>query len=146
MPAGLISIFKIRKASTDKLFPGRFVHYMNLDYTHWDRPDFSDTAVAQIEEGHWLRAAGLKEFKRLGLHLRDGEGKLITIDDPKLDTIWKRCGELSMPVSIHVADPVAFWLPYYQRNERWTELKDHPKWWFGDSKIFPPHRELLAAQ
>ena len=139
------SIFQRRKASTDKLFPGRFVHYMNLDYSHWDRPDFSDTAVAQIEEGHRLGAAGLKEFKRLGLYLRDGEGKLITIDDPKLDPVWKRCGELSMPVSIHVADPVAFWLPYDQRNERWTELKDHPKWWFGDPKIFPPHRELLAA-
>ena len=50
------SIFQRRKASTDKLFPGRFVHYMNLDYTHWDRPDFSDTAVAQIEEGHRLGA------------------------------------------------------------------------------------------
>jgi hypothetical protein len=101
--------------------------------------------VKQVEEGHRLGAAGLKEYKRLGLYLRDGEGKLIRIDDPKLDPVWKRCGELKMPVSIHVADPRAFWLPYDSSNERWTELKDHRAWWFGDTNIYPPRMELLDA-
>jgi len=143
--SGKPSVFQQRKELADRLFPGRFLHYMNLDYGAWDHPDFADQAVAQIEEGHRLGAAGLKEFKRLGLYLRDQSGELIAIDDARLDPVWQRCGELSMPVSIHVADPVAFWLPYNQRNERWTELKDHPKWWFGDPKVFPPHEELLAA-
>lgn len=59
--------------------------------------------------------------------------------------MWKRLGELGMPVSIHVADPKAFWGPYDATNERWKELKDHPNWWFGDPKKFPPREELLAA-
>jgi|UPI0004BBC50C predicted TIM-barrel fold metal-dependent hydrolase len=139
------SAFETTKALADRLAPGRFLHYMNLDYRRWDDEDFSEQAVQQIEEGHRLGAAGLKEYKRLGLYLRDGQGKLIKIDDPKLDPVWKRCGELGMPVSIHVADPVAFWLPYNNKNERWTELKDHKNWWFGDPDIFPPHQELLAA-
>ena len=50
-----------------------------------------------------------------------------------------------MPVSIHVADPRAFWLPYDENNERWTELKDHRSWWFGDAAKYPPREELLAA-
>ena len=50
-----------------------------------------------------------------------------------------------MPVSIHVADPKAFWEPYDAKNERWVELKDHPRWWFGDPKQFPPRMDLLAA-
>src|SRR5258706_324103 len=85
------------------------------------------------------------EYKRLGLYLRDKEGKLIKIDDPKLDPVWKRCGELNMPVSIHVADPKAFWLPYNDQNERWKELKDHRSWWFGDPNIYPGREELLEA-
>jgi len=108
---------------TDRLFPGRFVHYMNLDYAGWDQADFSERAVRQIEEGHRLGAAGFKEYKRLGLYLRDGAGKLIRIDDPKLDRVWKRCGELGLPVSIHVADPQAFWLPYNEQNERWNDSR-----------------------
>jgi len=139
------SAFEKQKMLADRLFPGRFLQYMNLDYSGWDDPDFSDRAVKQIEEGHRLGAAGLKEYKRLGLYLRDGEGNLIKIDDPKLDPVWKRCGELGMPVSIHVADPVAFWLPYNRNNERWTELKDHKQWWFGDPNVFPPHTSLLEA-
>ncbi|PYL00377.1 MAG: hypothetical protein DME19_05320 [Verrucomicrobia bacterium] len=139
------SEFERNKQLADKLFPGRFVHYMNLDYTGWDQADFPERAVKQIEEGHRLGAAGFKEFKRLGLYLRDGSGKLIRIDDPKLDPVWKRCGDLGMPVSIHVADPKAFWLPYNPTNERWKELKDHPAWWFGDTNKYPSHEALLGA-
>jgi predicted TIM-barrel fold metal-dependent hydrolase len=139
------SEFERNKALADGLYPGRFLHYMNLDYKGWDRPDFSERAVKQIEEGHRLGAAGFKEWKRLGLYLRDGSGKLVKIDDPKLDPVWKRCGELNMPVSIHVADPRAFWLPFDSSNERWTELKDHRPWWFGDKDVYPPRMELLEA-
>lgn len=129
----------------DRLHPGRFVHYMNLDYNGWDDPGFSDRAARQIEEGHRLGAAGLKEYKRLGLSLRDNKGKLIKIDDAKLDPVWRKCGELGLPVSIHVADPRAFWLPYDETNERWAELKDHRAWWFGDAAKYPPREELLEA-
>ena len=142
---GAPSAFERNKKLADALFPGRFLHYMNLDYSGWDEPDFAERAIKQIEEGHRLGAAGLKEYKRLGLNLKDKSGKLIRIDDPKLDGVWKRCGELNMPISIHVADPKAFWEPYNDTNERWTELKDHRGWWFGDPNVHPPRMELLDA-
>jgi Amidohydrolase/Carbohydrate family 9 binding domain-like len=139
------SRFEKAKALTDKAFPGRFLHYMNLDYTGWDDDDWSARAAKQVEEGFRLGAAGLKEWKRLGLFLRDGKKNLLRVDDPKLDAVWAKCGELGLPVSIHVADPRAFWLPYDDKNERWTELKDHKSWWFGDAAKYPPREELLAA-
>ncbi|MGE5611097.1 MAG: amidohydrolase family protein [Bacillota bacterium] len=144
-PNGEASAFEQGKRLTDSRYPGRFLHSMMLDYRGWDRPGFSQEAVKQIEEGHRLGAAGLKEFKRLGLYLRDGAGKLIRIDDPKLDPVWKRCGELNMPVSIHVGDPKAFWLPFDDKNERWKELKDHRDWWFGDATKYPAWKELLES-
>lgn len=140
---GTPSEFERNKQIADQLYPGRFIQYMNLDYANWDQPDFSAQAVKQIEEGHRLGAGGFKEYKRLGLYLRDGKGELIKVDDPKLDAMWERCGELHMPVSIHVADPKAFWLSYNEKNERWQELKDHKSWWFGDTNKFPPWKELL---
>jgi predicted TIM-barrel fold metal-dependent hydrolase len=142
---GAPSEFEQNKKLADNLFPGRFLQYVNLDYADWDQPDFSARAVKQIEEGYRLGAAGFKEWKRLGLYLRDGKGHLLKIDDPKLDPVWERCGELNLPVSIHVADPRAFWLPYDEKNERWKELKDHKSWWFGDPSKFPPWKDLLEA-
>lgn len=140
-----ISDFERNKKLADEMFPGRFLHYINLDYSAWDEADFAERAVKQVEEGHRLGAAGLKEFKRLGLYLRDKNKNLIKVDDPKLDGVWKRCGELGMPISIHVADPKAFWEPYDDKNERWTELKDHKNWWFGDPAVYPPRMELVEA-
>lgn len=139
------SQFERNKALVDRVAPGRFLLYFNLDYSGWDKADFGERAARQVEEAHRLGAAGFKEYKRLGLYLRDGQGQLLRIDDPELDPLWRRCGELDMPVSIHVADPRAFWLPFEPSNERWKELKDHRPWWFGDPRVYPPREELLAA-
>ncbi len=141
---GRPSDFEQTKRFTDERFPGRFLEYMNLDYADWDAPDFAQRAVAQVEEGARLGAAGFKEFKRLGLFLRDKKGHLLKVDDPKLNPMWDRLGELGMPVSIHVADPRAFWGPYDATNERWAELKDYPRWWFGDPAKYPSREGLLA--
>ncbi len=142
---GQPSAFEKLQTLGNRLAPDRFVLYFNLDYAGWDEPNFSEQAVKQVERAHELGAAGLKEYKRLGLFLRDGRGELIRIDDPKLDPVWRRCGELGMPVSIHIADPRAFWLGYDPNNERWKELKDHRNWWFGDPERFPSREHLLAA-
>jgi predicted TIM-barrel fold metal-dependent hydrolase len=142
---GAPSAFEQTKKFADERFPGRFLEYMNLDYADWDSPDFAKKAVAQVEEGARLGAAGFKEFKRLGLFLRDKNNHLFKIDDARLDPMWQALGRLGMPVSIHVADPKAFWGPYDATNERWKELKDHPRWWFGDPKMYPPREELLDA-
>ena len=142
---GELSAFERTQALTERLAPGRAVLYFNLDYTGWDEPDFTERAIEQVNRAHALGAAGLKEYKRLGLFLRDKQGQLIRIDDPRLDGVWKRCGELGLPISIHVADPKAFWLPYTAQNERWKELKDHRSWWFGDPKQYPTRQELLGA-
>ncbi len=139
------SPFERNKVLADQRFPGRFVHSMNLDFSHLEREDFSEHLAAQVEKGFGLGAAGLKIYKQLGLYLSDSRGELVKVDDPRLDAAWAKCGELGMPVSIHVGDPKAFWLPYDSSNERWEELRDHPDWWFGDPKKFPPREELLEA-
>jgi predicted TIM-barrel fold metal-dependent hydrolase len=144
-PQGQPSEFESHKKMEDTLYPGRWVQYMNLDYKDWDKPDFAQEAVRQVEEGHRLGAAGYKEWKRFGLFLRDGQGKLIKIDDPRLDPMWERLGELNMPISIHVADPKAFFEPYNEHNERWAELRDHKSWWFGDTNVYPGWKDLLEA-
>jgi predicted TIM-barrel fold metal-dependent hydrolase len=35
-------------------------------------------------------------------------------DDPRMDLVWEKCGELGMPISLHVADPI--WM--YQKMDR----------------------------
>lgn len=98
------SQFERTVALAEEAAPGRFVHFMDLDYASWDGADFAERAVRQVGEGRRLGAAGLAVGGRLGLSLRDGGARLIKFDDAKLDAVWAKCGELGMPVSIHAGD------------------------------------------
>ena len=84
-------------------------------------------------------------LKELGLYVRDREGKLVTIDDPRWDPIWAECGRLRIPVAIHSGDPQAFFTPTDGKNERYEELWDNPDWSFHGTD-HPPLATLLAAQ
>jgi predicted TIM-barrel fold metal-dependent hydrolase len=128
-----------------KPYPGRFIVFAQIDWTKIDDPNFSQEMVAQLDDAVARGARGLKQLKDLGLTVRDKSGKLITIDDPRLDPIWEECGRLGIPVSIHVSDPEAFFHPVDGSNERYEELTEHPDWSFYGPQ-FPSKEALLAAR
>jgi predicted TIM-barrel fold metal-dependent hydrolase len=125
--------------------PGRLVIFANIDLSTIDSPTFGADHVAMLERAHARGAAGLKIFKNLGLTIKDRSGRVVPIDDPRLDPIWAVCGRLRMPVLIHSADPAAFFAPIDERNERWLQLKRHPDWSFHGPQ-FPARDEVLAQR
>ncbi|HET7451187.1 MAG TPA: amidohydrolase family protein [Thermoanaerobaculia bacterium] len=107
-------------------YPDRFVIFANLDYDGISSPGWTAKAVAQLVRDHDHGAQGLKIFKDLGLSVTDTNGKRVAVDDPRLDPIWAKCGELGIPVLIHSAEPRSFFDPWDRYNERWLELKQFP--------------------
>jgi predicted TIM-barrel fold metal-dependent hydrolase len=128
-----------------KGYPGRFMVFTQIDWSRIDEPNFSRAMVAQLDDAVRRGARGLKVLKDLGLGVRDRSGKLITVDDPRLDPIWEECGRLGVPVFIHVTDPEAFFHPADGNNERYEELTEHPDWSFYDHD-FPTKEAILAAR
>jgi uncharacterized protein len=128
-----------------KPHPGRFLVFVQIDWSKIDDPDFSREMVAQLDDGVRRGARGLKILKDLGLGVRDKSGKLIAVDDPRLDPVWEECGRLGIPVFIHVTDPEAFFHPVDNRNERYEELIEHPDWSFYGPQ-FPTKESILAAR
>ncbi len=128
-----------------KPYPGRFMVMTQIDWSKIDDPDFSQLMVAQLDDSVKRGARGLKILKELGLGVRDQSGKLIPVDDPRLDPVWEECGRLGIPVFIHVADPEAFFHPIDASNERYEELIEHPDWSFYGPQ-FPTLPELMAQR
>ena len=128
-----------------KPYPGRFIVFEQINFSKIDDPNFSQEMVAQLDDSVRRGARGLKQLKDLGLTDRDKSGKLITIDDPRLDPIWEEAGRLGIPVSIHTSDPEAFFHPTDNKNERYEELTEHPDWSFYGPQ-FPSKEELLAQR
>jgi len=88
---------------------------------------------------------GLKVYKGLGLTDKDNEGNRIAIDDPRLDPIWARCGELGIPILIHSGELSSFWADKDKYNERWLELRQYPSRYRSPGK-FPSFEEIMAEQ
>lgn len=123
-------------------YPGRFAVLAQLDWAACREPGWPDALVGQIEAAIAVGADGLKIGKSLGLELRDEHSRLIAIDDLRLSDLWEVVAEAGLPVLIHVADPVAFFRPLDNRNERRDELSAYPQWSFSGTQ-YPPFERLM---
>jgi predicted TIM-barrel fold metal-dependent hydrolase len=126
--------------------PETFKVFGGIAWDAWESlgDKFPEWAAGRVREQVGWGADGLAIFKNFGLHVRDQAGLLAAINDPRLNVLWDTVAELNLPVLMQVADPVAFFEPLDQHNERWEELNVHPEWQFP-SPPFPKFMTLMDA-
>src|SRR5271165_3514707 len=95
--------------------PDRFEMWCGFDFTGFDKPGFGPAAVKELERCRQAGARGVGEIHDKGKGLRSGKSNAPGMhpDDARMDSVWDKCGELGMPVSLHVADPI--WM--YQKMD-----------------------------
>jgi len=126
--------------------PGRFVAFANVDFRGIDDSGFGAKAARQLEEDVKNGAAGLKIFKNLGMFVTDRSGRRVPTDDPRLDPIWDKAGQLGIPVLIHTGEPAPFWSPVDKNNERLLELTQFPERRRNDPAKFASFEQTMAEQ
>ena len=115
--------------------PGRFVVFANVDFRGLGAPGCGERAAAQLERDVRKGGArGLKIFKNLGMDVKDANGERVRVDDARIDPLWRKAGELGVPVLIHTGEPPAFFQPVDRHNERLLELTQFP------DRARPPER------
>ena len=126
--------------------PERFQVFGGVDWSRWKEVGdlFPEWAAGRLKVQKEAGAQGLKIWKPFGLQVKDDKAQLVQVDDARLNPIWETAGELGLPVLIHIADPVAFFDPIDETNERWEELGEHPDWAFT-SPPFPAFMEIMNA-
>ncbi len=139
-------IYKKHIADTKAIAPERFIVFFSPDFSGIDDPKWADREIAKLKDAVRLGVRGVKIFKELGLVHRDNSGKLIPVDDPRIDPFWEAVGQLKIPVMVHVSDPKAFFTPVDKYNERYDELGAHPSWAFSDTTKYPSKWEILAQR
>jgi hypothetical protein len=144
--------------------PRRFACLTMAEFARWDdftlfkTPEnptgdprkWADLCIQRLEADVRAGALGLKITKELGLRFRDNDGSMIPVDDERLYPIWRRAGELKIPVLIHVSDPLGFFLPIDAANEHYLTLRDAPGWSFlgspfGKMELLAQRDRLVAA-
>lgn len=112
--------------------PSRFEVWCGLDFSGHDRPGFPASAIRELERCHQAGARGVGEIHDKGQGLRSGKSTAPKMhpDDPPMDAVWEKCGELGMPVSLHVADPI--WM--YQKMDRHNDGLMNAYYWRLDNQ------------
>lgn len=109
------SLYQVYSAYGD-----RFDVWCGFDYSGYDKPGWSKKAVKELERCHKVGAKGIGELgdKGLGLiysHPTPAYG--MHIDDPRMQPLLEKCGELNMPINIHVAEPIWMYEPMDATND-----------------------------
>jgi predicted TIM-barrel fold metal-dependent hydrolase len=132
-------------ALTERLAPGRIVHFTNVDFSRVGAADWPAAEVIALEADIAAGARGLKIYKGLGMDTVDAAGRRIAVDDARLRPIWDACARLGVPVLIHTADPAPFWQAKDKNNERLYEMIEIPGRW-RDPAENTPWEQLISEQ
>ena len=62
-----------------------------------DAPDWGSSAAAQLERDVKKRCQGTEDLQNLGMELKDAKGERVHVDDPRIDPVWRKAGELGIP-------------------------------------------------
>src|ERR1044071_2718039 len=124
-------------------YPKRFAVWCGIDYSGFDQPGFGPGAVAELERCHRAGARGVGELGDKGRGLGATTNQLgMHIDDPRLDAILEKCGQLHMPVNIHVAEDRWMYEPMDQTNDG---LMNGWKWRVSHDPGVMQHDDLVDS-
>jgi predicted TIM-barrel fold metal-dependent hydrolase len=124
-------------------YPDRFILFCGFDYTGYDQPGFGPAAVAELERCFRNGARGVGELGDKGKGLfysRPTRAYGMHIDDPRMDPLLQKCGELGMPVSIHVAEPIWMYMPMDSTNDG---LMNAYRWRLDNEPDILGHQEMV---
>jgi len=120
----------------------RFSLWCGFDLTGYDRPGFGPAAVAELERCWQTGAQGVGELADKGKGLVFGTSQALGMhmDDPRLEPLLKKCGELGLPINIHVAEPIWMYQPMDRHNDG---LMNAFKWRLDNQPDILGHAEMI---
>ena len=107
---------------------GMIVPVGSVDVFKALEPDFEDHVYRVLRDLKAKGSPAVKLWKNMTLMGQERFGRNLALDDPHFEPLWQACGELGLPIIIHVADPPCFFKPIDTDNEHYVCLSRHPEW------------------
>ena len=128
--------------------PRRFHFAATFSMEGWGTPGWSDRVSAHLRDAASHGARAVKVWKNIGMSFRDRNGKLVMLDDPGFDPVWRQIEALDVPVIGHLGEPRNCWLPLDQmttENDR-SYFKEHPEYYMYLHPEMPSYEDQIAAR
>jgi hypothetical protein len=123
--------------------PGRAWFCTTFDPFRFNEKDFQQKAIAELDADFARGAVAAKLWKNIGLELKDGSGKYVLPDDPRLEPIYRDIAARNKTLIAHVAEPDLAWASNVRRTAYFLA---HPQWDMARKPDAPSKAALLEAR
>ena len=134
-------------AKNAEVYPETFLLCSALVGVGIDNPDFATINIARLQREITSGARMVKVWKNFGMVTKDGSGKYIQIDDPRLQPIWDFLKEKGVPVLAHIGEPRQAWQPLENpKNPHYSYYKEHPEYHAYKLPEIPSYETIIGAR
>jgi Amidohydrolase len=129
-------------------YPDRIAWASTFYLKGWDSPDWQQRTIDHLDSTLVSGAVAVKVWKNIGMDFRDKDGKLVMIDDPKFDKIFRHIHSKNIPLFSHAGEPKDCWLPIEEMmvNGDKEYFQHHPQYYMYLHPEMPSYEDQMAAR
>jgi hypothetical protein len=117
-----------------------------FDPFRFNDANFSDQAIAALNQDFANGAVAAKVWKNIGMELRNASGQYVMPDDLRLGPIYKDISAHRKTLVAHLAEPDAAWESQDPRAPNAQYYVDHPQWNMSGKPDAPQKKSILQAR
>jgi hypothetical protein len=118
----------------------------SFDPYRFNDPDFAKNAIRTLNVSFAEGAIAVKEWKNIGMEVKNSKGAYILPDDPALEPIYRDIAAHHRTLITHIADLSAAWMPPDPKNPDQSYYREHPEWFMVNFPGAPSKQQILDAR
>jgi predicted TIM-barrel fold metal-dependent hydrolase len=95
----------------EQQFPGRIAYASAFSLKNFNKDNWQEQTIAYLKDSFAKGAIAVKVHKNIGMELKDNNGQLVMIDNPRLDPILDFMTQNNIPLIGHLGEHKNSWLP-----------------------------------
>ncbi|MFZ0618555.1 MAG: amidohydrolase family protein [Candidatus Acidiferrales bacterium] len=125
---------------------GRAQLCTTFDPFPFEKPGYSQRAVAQLNRDFAKGAVAVKIWKNVGMQIQKSDGSYLMPDDPVFSPIYDDIAAHGKTLIAHLAEPSSCWEPPNPASPDYGYYNDNPEWYMYRHPERPKKETILAAR
>ncbi len=131
-----------------KSFPATVAFATTFSIDGFSSGPWVNHTIDGLQQSLHQGAIAVKVYKNIGMELRDPQGNMVMVDNPKFNPIWDFLAKSHMPVIGHLGEPKNCWLSVEQMTINSDKLyySRHPEFYMYLHPEYPSYEEQIEAR
>jgi len=129
-------------------FPEALNFITGVSIRTFNSPNWTEQTTDFIADAVLRGARAVKIYKIIGMSLRDQQGKLVMVDDRRLDSLFNFIDSMKLPVVGHLGEPRNCWLPVDKMTVKGDQsyFTEHPEYHMFRHPDLPSYEDQIRAR